>query len=100
MNETPKLVASTTLERVEWKNASLIAGDVAALAFLSGMPGKDISISGSGTLVKSLLLAELIDELRLLVAPIVVGRGARLFDEGSEPRGLELIASSTLRTAW
>ena len=99
INGTPKLVASMTLDRLEWDSASLIEGDVlAALTELKKRDGGEISITGSGTLVRSLLEAGLIDELRLLVHPIVVGRGKRLFEGGTEPTGLELAESETFGT--
>jgi len=87
MNNTPKLVVSTTLDTVEWRNASLLAGNVAEeLTSLKQQPGKDISITGSATLVRSLLREGVLDELRLLVHPIVVGRGGRLFRTASRRR--------------
>jgi dihydrofolate reductase len=99
INRTPKLVASTTLDRLEWANASVIEGDVvAALRDLKETGGGELSITGSGTLVRSLLNAELIDELRLLVHPVVVGRGKHLFESGTTPKGLELVASKTFET--
>lgn len=99
MNGTPKLVASTTLTAVDWQNSTLIEGDVAtALRSLKAQPGKDISITGSGTLVRSLLRDGVLDELRLLVHPIVLGQGQRLFEDGIGRVPLRLIESRTLRT--
>jgi dihydrofolate reductase len=99
MNGTPKLVASTTLDRVDWQNSSLIRGDVAEeLTKLKQQPGKDISITGSPTLVRSLLRDGVLDELRLLVHPIVVGKGKRLFQDGPEGQALSLIDSRVLST--
>ena len=98
LNNTPKLVASTTLDRVEWRNSSLIRGDVAKeLSRLKQLPGRNISIIGSGTLVRSLLRDDVLDELRLLVHPIVVGRGKHLFDEHVEKK-LKLVDSKTFKT--
>lgn len=98
INSTPKLVASTTLTSVDWQNSSLIRGDVPqALRGLKSAMGKDISITGSPTLVRSLLADGLIDELRLLVHPIVVGSGKRLF-ETDERLPLKLVGSRTLAT--
>ncbi len=98
LNNTPKLVASTTLDKVEWRNASLIRGDVAKeLAKAKQLPGKNISIIGSGTLVRSLLRDDVLDELRLLMHPIVVGRGKRLFDDQIEKK-LKLVDSKTFAT--
>lgn len=99
MNETPKYVVSTTLDRAEWKNSTLIKGNiVAGITALKQQPGKDIGITGSATLVRSLLRDQLLDELRLLVHPIVVGGGKRLFPEGSEPVALTLVDSKVFST--
>jgi dihydrofolate reductase len=99
INSTQKLVASTTLESVEWRNSRLIKGDVAdELLRLKQEPGKDISITGSGTLVRSLLRAGVLDELRLLVHPIIVGSGRRLFEDTNDRIPLKLIESRTLET--
>lgn len=98
-NSTPKLVASTTLDELEWDGSTLISAEVAAaVGDAKQQPGEDIAIFGSGTLVRTLLLEGLIDELRLMIHPIVVGRGKRLFEDGGEPRGLELIGSKTFAT--
>ena len=76
MNDLPKLVASRTLRRAEWANSRLLSGDVAAeVAALKRQPGKDIMILGSSTLTGFLLEHGLVDELRLLVNPIVLGAG-------------------------
>lgn len=97
INSVPKLVASTTLESVDWQNSTLIRGDVAEeLRRQKTLPGQDISITGSPTLVRSLLKDDVLDELRLLVHPIVVGRGKRLFDGGPERKGLRLVSSRVL----
>ena len=99
INGTPKFVASTTLGSVDWEDTSVLTGDVAdAVADLKSQPGKNIAINGSGTLVRSLLGARLVDELQLLVHPIVVGRGKHLFEEGEEDIGLELAGSETFNT--
>jgi dihydrofolate reductase len=98
-NQTPKLVASTTLTSLEWQNSSLVEGDVAqALTDLKQGPGRNISITGSPTLVRSLLGAGVLDELRLLVHPIVVGSGKRLFPDGADRTPLELVKSETFST--
>jgi dihydrofolate reductase len=99
MNDTPKLVASTTLTDVEWQNSTLIEGDVVeALKRMKEQPGKAISITGSPTLVRSLLRAGVLDELRLLVHPIVVGHGKRLFEAEEQPIPLRLIEAKTFTT--
>jgi dihydrofolate reductase len=87
---------STTLEQVGWDNSAVIDGDLAAtLATLKNAGGKDISVTGSGTLVRSLIELDLVDELHLMLHPVVVGRGKRLFNDGSGPKGLGLVASET-----
>ena len=100
MNDTPKYVASTTLEEpLGWNNSVLIKGDVAEeIASLKRQPGNNIGITGSITLVQSLLREDLIDELGLMVHPVVVGGGKRLFGEGAGPKGLELVDSKTFAT--
>jgi dihydrofolate reductase len=99
MNDTPKYVVSSTLKHPEWKNTTLIDGNNATdeLTRLKQQPGKDISITGSGTLARTLLRDGLLDELRLLVHPIVVGHGKRLFDDG-EQVALNLADSKTFST--
>jgi len=82
MNGYPKYVASTTLDTTEW-NASLLKGDIAAaVGELKRQPGKEILVFGSGRLVKTLMQHALIDEYRLLVFPVVLGQGQRLYTEG------------------
>ena len=99
MNDTPKYVVSTTLEEVGWQNSTLLDGDLAdAVTALKSKPGKNIGISGSATLVRSLLERRLVDELRLLVHPVVVGSGARLFENGTGQVPLELVDSRTFAT--
>jgi dihydrofolate reductase len=100
MNGVRKYVVSTTLEEpLEWQNSTLIGDNVAEeISKLKEQPGKDISISGSPTLVRSLLEDGLLDELRLMVHPIVVGSGKRLFGEGSDQKALQLVDSKTFST--
>lgn len=99
INGVRKLVASTTLNSVDWQNAELIQGDVAEdLRTRKQEDGKDISITGSPTLVRSLLDAGVLDELRLLVHPIVVGHGKRLFGADGAQVPLRLVSSRTLST--
>lgn len=84
MNSIHKYVVSTTLQEAKWNNSTLIKGNVVEeVAGLKQQPGKNINISGSGTLVQTLLQYDLIDELNLLVYPVVLGRGKRLFKDGS-----------------
>ncbi len=100
INSVPKLVVSRTLEEpLEWNNSTLIEGNVAEqIAELKRQPGKDIGIVGSGTLVRSLLQDDLLDELRLMVHPIVMGSGKRLFEEGGDQKALKLVDSKTFGT--
>lgn len=99
MTNTPKIVVSTTLKNPDWGPTTLINGDVVAeLSKLKEMPGRDISVGASGTLVRFLLQTGLLDELSLLVHPVVVGSGKRLFEGGERQVPLELIGSRTLTT--
>jgi dihydrofolate reductase len=99
MNQTQKVVVSTTLDRVEWENSRLLEGDlVEAVTELKSQPGRNIGMSGSATLVRSLLERGLVDELRLLVHPVVLGSGARLFEAGVVPLSLEIADSRTFAT--
>jgi len=97
INSVPKLVVSTTLEEpLEWNNSTLIKGNVAEkIAELKQLSGKDITIIGSAVLVRSLLRDRLLDELNLMVHPIVLGSGKRLFEDGGDQEFLELVDSKT-----
>jgi len=100
MNATPKYVVSTTLEEpLGWQNSTLIKENVAEeIAGLKRGEGGDIVISGSGGLVRSLLHLGLLDELKLMVHPILLGGGKRLFEEGEKQTKLELVDSRTFST--
>lgn len=100
INSVRKVVVSTTLEEpLGWNNSTLIRENVAEeIAGLKELPGKDITIIGSGALVRSLLRDGLLDELRLMVHPIVLGSGKRLFEDGGEGKALELVGSKTFST--
>lgn len=96
MNDYPKHVVSTTLDKVEWNNSSLIKGDLAEeIAKLKQQPGRDIVVFGSCGLVQSLTKLDLVDEYRLMVFPIVLGSGKRLFEEGLEQKTLKLTDTKT-----
>jgi len=96
MNGYPKHVVSTTLEEpLGWKNSSLIEGDLAEeVAGLKQQEGKDILVFGSGDLVNALMRHDLIDEYRLMIFPVVVGSGKRLFGEG-DTKTLKLVGTQT-----
>ena len=100
MNNSPKYVASRTLEGpLEWNNSTLIKGNlVEEIARLKRQPGKNIGITGSVTLVQSLLEQDLLDELGLMIHPVVMGSGKRLFEEGGDPKKLKLVESKTFST--
>lgn len=91
MNSMPKYVASRTLTQMEW-NASLIKGDLAEeVSRLKQQPGQDILVFGSCELVYTLTDLDLIDEYRLMVFPIILGSGKRIFREGGQQKKLKLI---------
>src|SRR5262249_47357505 len=91
MNSMPKFVVSKTLSSAEWENSTILSGDVAEdVARLKG-EYDNILVAGSARLAQGLLAADLVDELRLMVFPIVLGSGKRLFADGSELRRFELV---------
>jgi dihydrofolate reductase len=97
MNSLPKFVVSTTLEKVEWNNSTLIKGNVAEqVAGLKQQPGQDILVGGSCQLVRTLIQHDLVDEIRLMVHPVVVGGGKRIFGDGIDRKVLRLVDSKTL----
>jgi dihydrofolate reductase len=100
MNSLPKYVASTTLgEPLKWQNSTLIKGDVAgALADPKRRPGKDLQVIGSGELVQTLIRHDLVDEYRLMVHPLVLGSGRRLFRDGTARTALHLVETTTTGT--
>ena len=96
MNSLPKYVASHTLIAGTWNPTTILSADVAAqVTELKQQPGRDLQIHGSARLAQSLLAAGLIDEFRLVVAPVIVGHGRRLFPDGGAPAGLRLVSSQT-----
>jgi dihydrofolate reductase len=100
MNSIKKYVVSNSLEAAEWQNTELVSGDVAQkLADVKAQDGGDITMSGSATTVRWLLREGLLDELNLLVHPIVVGDGlARLFPPDEPSIRLELVSAQTFKT--
>jgi dihydrofolate reductase len=96
LNSVPKHVASRTLDAVTWENSTLLAGDTAeAVRALKRAPGGEIQVHGSGDLVQTLVEHDLVDEFHLLVFPVLVGSGKRLFARGTVPAGLRLVDSTT-----
>ena len=95
MNTLPKYVVSTTLdEPLAWQNSTLIKDDVPnRLAKLKEQPGGDLLVFGSGGLAQTLMEHDLIDEYRLMIHPIVLGSGKRLFRDGNPKAGLRLVDS-------
>lgn len=99
MNNTPKYVVSKTLKSADWANSTLIDGDlVEEIKRLKQQPGKNISISGSPTLIRSLIANGLLDELNLIVPPVVVGSGKRLFPDGEVKSPLKLVDCKAFST--
>jgi dihydrofolate reductase len=96
MNGTPKYVVSTTLDKAEWQNTTVVNGDVKA-ELLKLKQDRQLGVTGSPTLVRWLLEQQLIDELHLLVHPVAVGAGKLLFEPG-EKIPLRLIDSTTFST--
>lgn len=97
LNNTLKYVASRTLEEpLPWMNSQLLRGDAEdSVAELRAQPGKDVVILGSGVLVQSLLRAKLIDRLMLIINPLILGSGHRLFEHGVPRMDFELVSSET-----
>ena len=94
-----KYVASRTLTSVSWQNSTLLAGDVAdAVAELKKTDGGEIQVHGSIQLVQTLLAHDLIDELQLVVIPVLIGSGKRLFGSGTVPARFDLVAAATTRS--
>jgi dihydrofolate reductase len=99
LNDATKFVASRTLSALDWGPSVLIEGDAAeGVADLKKEDGPELQVHGSGNLVQTLLRHELIDEFRLWTFPLVVGRGKRLFSDGTIPAGLKLVGSTVSST--
>jgi len=94
LNTKPKYVASTTLTDPQWANTTLLSGDLAAaIEDLKATPGGELQVHGSGTLIRWLLENDLVDEMTLIVVPVVLGQGARLFPADGPDIALDLIES-------
>jgi dihydrofolate reductase len=99
LNDATKYVASRSRPTLEWSRSVLISGDVAeGVARLKEGDGPELQVHGSGNLVQTLLRHGLVDQFRLLVFPLVIGTGKRLFADGTVPAGLKLVASSVSTT--
>ncbi|MGH3013074.1 MAG: dihydrofolate reductase family protein [Gaiellaceae bacterium] len=100
MNSIKKYVVSNSLQAAEWQNSEIVSGDVAQkLNELKAQDGGDVAVSGSATTVRSLLRQGLLDELNLLVHPVVVGDGlARLFPPDEQTIPLDLLSAETFET--
>jgi dihydrofolate reductase len=96
INAMPKYVATTTMDELEWNNSTVIEGDVAAgVAKLKQEDGGPLLVAGSRTLLHTLMENGLVDELRLMVFPVVLGSGDRLFPDSAEKTTLELADTKT-----
>ncbi|MFR9675911.1 dihydrofolate reductase family protein [Streptomyces sp. TR06-5] len=96
LNGLPKYVVSRSLTKAEWNPSTILSGDIPTrVAELKRQPGRELQIHGSAELAQSLLAAGLIDTLRLVIAPVVVGKGRRLFPDGGAPAGLRLVSHET-----
>jgi dihydrofolate reductase len=99
LGDARKIVVSNQKLEINWRNSEQLEGDlVEAVTALKSEPGGNIALSGSVSVVRQLLAAGLLDELHLLVHPIAVRKGMRLFDEGETPIPLRLISSDTFKT--
>jgi dihydrofolate reductase len=96
-NGMPKYVVSSTLENPAWSNSTVLAGDLAdEVERLKGEHGGDVVVHGSASLVQGLIEHDLVDELRLMVFPVVLGSGKRLFGETSDMKALRLVDSKVV----
>ncbi|HME02745.1 MAG TPA: dihydrofolate reductase family protein [Solirubrobacteraceae bacterium] len=94
LNTRPKYVASTTLTHPQWTDTTVLSGDVAAaVGELKAKPGGDLQVHGSGVLIRWLLENDLVDEMNLLIVPVVVGQGTRLFSDNGPDIALDLVDS-------
>jgi dihydrofolate reductase len=99
LNALPKYVASTTLGSAGWHNSTLIGGDLAAeVGKLKEMPGDELQVHGSGELAQALIEHDLIDEYRLLMFPVHLGSGKKLFRDGARAAALRLTHSTVSST--
>lgn len=96
LNTKPKYVASNTLADPQWANTTVLSGDLApAIRELRSKPGGELQVHGSGTLVRWLLENDLLDEMNVLICPVIVGQGTRLFPDSGPDVALDLVDSQT-----
>jgi dihydrofolate reductase len=98
LNKLPKHVASKTLDKVEWNNSSLVRDVVGEVSKLKGRYDRELQVHGSCGLAQALIEHDLVDEYNLLVYPLVLGTGKRLFGAGAVPAALELASTRTTST--
>jgi dihydrofolate reductase len=99
MNSVEKVVASRTLEKGEWENSRVLEGEIpGAVEKLKQQPGKDIYVLGSADLVAALLRHQLVDEYRICIAPVVLGKGNPLFKPSDRTLGMKLKKTTPLKT--
>jgi dihydrofolate reductase len=99
LNTLPKYVVSTTLDSPDWRSSAVIGSDVMeGIAALKAQPGRELQVHGSGQLAQALIAHGLIDEFRLLVFPVFVGAGRRLFEDPALTGSLQLLESTTTDT--
>jgi dihydrofolate reductase len=98
MNSMPKYVVSSTLESADWNNSTVVSGDVVEeVAKLKQQPGGDILVAGSAQLVHTLMEHNLVDEYRLMIFPVLLGRGKRLFEDGGDRTALQIVETKQAR---
>ena len=94
LNAKPKYVASTTLTEPKWSGTTVLSGDIAAaIGELKAKPGGELQVHGSGALIRWLLENGLVDEINLLIVPVVLGQGTRLFPDNGRDTALDLVDS-------
>jgi dihydrofolate reductase len=98
-NKATKYVFTRSLDHLDWKNSQRIGGEVVdEIRRLKGSSGRELHIWGSGELLQTLIAADLVDEYRLWLFPVVPGKGKRLFENGVPPRSLSLVATRSTPT--
>jgi dihydrofolate reductase len=99
LNNLPKYVATTTLDTADWTGTTLLKGDVVKeVTELKNRPGRDLQVHGSAGLVQTLVENDLVDEYRIFVFPVLLGRGKRLFESGTTPATLRHVGTRTTGT--